>query len=134
MAPVLAIPGMVATGVEYDSSFDPVGEILKPIATGPSLAHFPEEENKDGDRQDESKAEERACAAVAIGEPGAGDSASQSRWDRRRERRPLRGGAAGPRPGAGAPVRMLHTGLASSGGLVGGVWSRDDSDAVHWRI
>jgi hypothetical protein len=42
MAPVLAIPGMVATGVEYDSSFDPVGEILKPLAAGPILAHFPE--------------------------------------------------------------------------------------------
>jgi hypothetical protein len=90
MAPVLAIPGMVATGVEHDSSLDPVGEILKPIATGPGLADFPEEENKDGNRQDESKAEERAGAAGAVGEPGAGGGASQSRWDRRGERRPLR--------------------------------------------
>jgi hypothetical protein len=37
MAPALAITGMVATGVEYDSSFDPVGEIFKPIAAGPTL-------------------------------------------------------------------------------------------------
>src|ERR1700680_458347 len=29
---------------------------------------------------------------------------------------------------------MLHGGLASCGGLVEGVWSRDDSDAVHRRI
>jgi hypothetical protein len=71
MALVSAITGMVATGVEYDSSFDPVGETLKPIATGPSLTHFLEEENKDGNRQDKSKAEERAGAAVALGEPGA---------------------------------------------------------------
>jgi hypothetical protein len=42
MAPALAITEMVATGVEYDSSFDPVGEILKPLAAGPILAHFPE--------------------------------------------------------------------------------------------
>ncbi len=40
MAPVLAITGMVATVVEYDGSFDPVGEILKPIAAGPSLVQF----------------------------------------------------------------------------------------------
>jgi hypothetical protein len=35
MAPVLAITGMVATDVEYDNSFDPVGETLKPIALTP---------------------------------------------------------------------------------------------------
>jgi len=40
MAPVLAITGMVATVVEYDDSFDPVGEILKPIAAGPSLVQI----------------------------------------------------------------------------------------------
>jgi len=28
---------MVAAGVDYDSGFDPVGEVLKPIAAGPSL-------------------------------------------------------------------------------------------------
>jgi hypothetical protein len=41
VAPVFAITGMVATDVRYDSSFDPVGETLKPIAAGPSLVHFP---------------------------------------------------------------------------------------------
>jgi transposase len=41
MAPVLAITGMVATVVENDSSFDPVGETLKPIAAGPSLVPYP---------------------------------------------------------------------------------------------
>jgi len=40
MAPVLAITGMVATAVGNDGSFDPVGETIKPIATGPSLVHF----------------------------------------------------------------------------------------------
>jgi transposase len=38
----LAITGMVATDVEYDNSFDPVGETLKPIAAGPGLVRFPE--------------------------------------------------------------------------------------------
>jgi hypothetical protein len=66
MAPVLAIPGMVADGCSMEQSFDPVGEILKPIATGPSLVHFPGKEKENGGRQDESKAEERADAAVAI--------------------------------------------------------------------
>jgi hypothetical protein len=65
VAPVLAITGMAATDVDYDNSFDPVGETLKPIAAGPSLVHFPErEEDEDGDRQKESRAEERAGAAV----------------------------------------------------------------------
>ena len=40
VAPVLVITGMVATDVACDSSFDPVGEILKPFATGPNLAQF----------------------------------------------------------------------------------------------
>jgi hypothetical protein len=40
MALVLAITGMVATVVDWDSSFDPVGEILKPIAAGPGLVYF----------------------------------------------------------------------------------------------
>ena len=34
MAPVLAITGMVATGVEYDSSFDPVERFLNPSQPG----------------------------------------------------------------------------------------------------
>ena len=46
MAPVLAIPGMVADGFPIGRSFDPVGEILKPIATGPSLVHFLEKEKE----------------------------------------------------------------------------------------
>lgn len=46
MAPVLAIPGMVADGYPIGRSFDPVGEILKPIATGPSLVHFLEKEKE----------------------------------------------------------------------------------------
>src|SRR5260370_6018610 len=78
VAPVFAVTGMVATDVGYDSSLDPVGEILKPIAAGPSLVHFQRGEHEDGGRQGESKAEERAGAAVAIGESGAGGSASQS--------------------------------------------------------
>src|SRR5437868_1719158 len=95
---------------------------------------FQREEHTDGGREEESKAEERVGAAVTVGEPGAGGNASQSCWDRRRERRPLCGGAAGPRPRAGTPVRMLHRGLASFGGLVGGVWSKDGCDAVHRRV
>ena len=62
MAPVLAITGMAATVVGYDSSFDLVGEILKPIAAGPSLVQFQQQENTSGDRQDESKAQERTGA------------------------------------------------------------------------
>src|SRR5260370_39063362 len=46
MAPVLAIPCMVADGFPIGRSFDPVGEILKPIATGPSLVHFLEKEKE----------------------------------------------------------------------------------------
>ena len=38
------------TAVQYGQWFDPVGEILKPIATGPSLVHFQKEENGDGTR------------------------------------------------------------------------------------
>ena len=62
MAPVLAITGMVAIVVDQDSSFDPVGEILKPIAAGQGLVHFLQQEAPDGDRQDESQAQERIGA------------------------------------------------------------------------
>jgi hypothetical protein len=40
MAPVIAITGMVAARCPKRWA-DPVGEILKPIAAGPSLVHFP---------------------------------------------------------------------------------------------
>src|SRR6266581_676778 len=40
MAPVIAITGMVAARCPEQWT-DPVGEILKPIAAGPSLVHFP---------------------------------------------------------------------------------------------
>src|SRR6266498_229884 len=40
MAPVIAITGMVAARCPQRWA-DPVGEILKPIAAGPSLVHFP---------------------------------------------------------------------------------------------
>jgi transposase len=46
VAPVLAITGMVAAGCPAGYQFDPVGEILKPIATGPSRVHFPEERRR----------------------------------------------------------------------------------------
>jgi hypothetical protein len=39
------------------------------------------------------------------------------RRDRRGQRRPICSGAAGPRSRAGAPVRMLHGGLASFSGF-----------------
>ena len=35
-------PRAAGIDVGNDSSFDPVGETLKPIAAGPSLVHFPE--------------------------------------------------------------------------------------------
>ena len=46
MAPVLAIPGMVADCCPAGQEFDPVGEIFKPIATGPSLVHLQKEETE----------------------------------------------------------------------------------------
>ncbi len=62
MAPVLAITGMVATVVDNDSSFDPVGEITKPIATGPSLVRYEDTGERNGGRQNELKGQERAGA------------------------------------------------------------------------
>jgi hypothetical protein len=48
------------------TSFQQVREKHQKLPRDVNRCHIPEEENKDGNRQDESTAEERAGAAVAI--------------------------------------------------------------------
>src|ERR1700694_5458895 len=112
----------------------PLERFLNLSQPGRAWSIFQRKENDHGGRQVESKATERVDAAVAIRGSGVGRGASPSRRDRCGQQRPLRGGAARSRCRAGAPVRMLHGGLASFSGLVAGLWSEDGGDAVHRRL
>src|ERR1700694_817 len=112
----------------------PLERFLNLSQPGRAWSIFQRKENDHGGRQVESKATERVDAAVAIRGSGVGRGASPSRRDRCGQQRPLRGGAARSRCRAGAPVRMLHGGLASFSGLVAGLWSEDGGDAGHRRL
>src|SRR5438876_10180924 len=74
-------------------SFDPVGEISKPIVTGPNQIPFSSQENRNDNRQEgvaEPQGEEAMGAAIAIGRSGPRGNPSPCGGNRCGQQRPLR--------------------------------------------